>query len=69
MPIRETQCGDCGHEWDQLLRADEAPEACPHCESKKVHILVSAHGGYIGNMGGGSVRPKNAGSFKRAKRD
>lgn len=68
MPIREVQCGACGHEWEEIVASGERPEKCPHCESDKVVVLVSAFGGYQGNMGGGSTRPRNAGSFRRARK-
>jgi putative FmdB family regulatory protein len=68
MPIREIQCGDCGHIHEDILKAGEQAPNCPQCESSKTVILVSAFGGYQGNMGSGSTRPKNAGSFRRAKR-
>jgi putative FmdB family regulatory protein len=64
MPLRDTQCGECGFEWEQMLRPEEKPEACPHCDSKKVTVLVSAHGGYQGNFGGGSTRPRHSASFR-----
>jgi putative FmdB family regulatory protein len=68
MPLREYVCRDCEYIFEELIRnPEEEPRTCPRCEQGAVERLVSAHGGYFGNMGGGSVRPKNAGSFKRGK--
>ena len=68
MPIREVQCGECGHIWEEILRAGDNAPNCPHCESTKTVTLISAHGGYNMNSGPSSVRPKGAGSFRKAKK-
>lgn len=62
-PIREFICGDCAHQFEEIVHGDESVQ-CPHCESGKVHKLISAHGGYSMSSGGSSTRPKGVGSFK-----
>lgn len=66
-PIREIQCGDCSHIFEEILRLGDPKPPCVQCDSKKTVILPSAHGGYTMNSGPSSVRPKGAGSFKRSK--
>jgi putative FmdB family regulatory protein len=64
MPLREYLCRECGHIWEELVRnPSDEPNECCQCESKKIETLPSAHGGYSGNFGGGSTKPRNAGSF------
>lgn len=69
MPLREFVCRDCDYLFEELVRnPSEEPQKCPRCEVGKIERLLTAHGGYVGNLGGGSTRPRNAGSFKRAKK-
>lgn len=68
MPIREYQCRECGHIFEEIVHCEEGQIPCPHCESTKTDKLISAHGGYKGDFGGGSTRPRFSGSFKRAKK-
>lgn len=68
MPIREYECQKCKHVFENLeLRATDKAEVCPQCFGKRLKQVVSAFGGYQGNLGGASTRPKNAGSFKRGR--
>lgn len=67
MPIREFQCRECGHIFEEIVQCEEGQIPCPHCESNKTDKLISAFGGYIGNLGSASTRPKNAGSFRSKK--
>lgn len=69
MALREFICRDCGHLYEEILRTGD-PEIipCPQCESTKTERLISAHGGYQGNMGGASTRPRQAGAFKNKTR-
>lgn len=62
-PIRDFLCMSCGHEWEDIVRIDSAVP-CPHCESHKVEKLPALVGGYQMSSGGGSTRPRHAGSFK-----
>jgi putative FmdB family regulatory protein len=66
MPLRDFLCLNCGHEFETLIRADEAQQ-CPHCESAKLDQLPALPGGYQMSSGPSSVRPKRAGSFKGKK--
>jgi putative FmdB family regulatory protein len=69
MAIREYQCRDCGHVWDEVIRyKEDIPEACVQCDSLKIDSLLTAPGGYhINGSNSASVRPKGAGSFKKGK--
>jgi putative FmdB family regulatory protein len=40
MPIYEYACGDCGNEFEALVRSDTIPE-CPNCHSSKLEKLLS----------------------------
>ena len=40
MPIYEYACGDCGNEFEALVRSDTTPE-CPGCHSNKLEKLLS----------------------------
>ena len=31
MPIREYQCPNCGHQWEELRRGQSHAEKCPEC--------------------------------------
>jgi putative FmdB family regulatory protein len=65
MPLRDFQCGQCGHEWEGIQRIDEPRPACPHCEDNtKVVLLPALIGGYSGSFGGGSTTPRQAGAFR-----
>lgn len=66
MPIKEFQCGDCGHIQEYISNdPTDKPEEC-RCGSTKLVKLFSAVGGYkINGNNSASVRPKSAGSFKR----
>lgn len=68
MPLRSYMCLNCEFQNDELIRssADE-PTKCPSCGSEQYERQVSGFGGYQGNLGGSSTRPKNAGSFRRVK--
>jgi putative FmdB family regulatory protein len=67
-PLREYLCLDCAFQFEELVnRENPEPEDCPHCESHKIERLLSAPGGYaIYGNNSASVRPKSAGSFKKA---
>jgi len=65
MPLYEFLCRECGHTWEDMVRASEEDEVvinCPHCESYKLDRLFPMIGGYFMNSGPSSVRPKGAGS-------
>ncbi|MBX3436189.1 MAG: zinc ribbon domain-containing protein [Planctomycetaceae bacterium] len=41
MPLFEFRCRECGHEFEQLVRAGESP-LCPSCSRATVDKLMSA---------------------------
>lgn len=59
-------CLECGHIQEALVEPGEKPEC--RCGSKKTEKLPNACGGYTGDTGGGSTRPKGAGAFKRVSK-
>ncbi len=40
MPIYEYACGDCGHQFEALVRSDTVPQ-CPSCQSTKLEKQLS----------------------------
>lgn len=63
------ECQDC-HETHEVITTREVAESpiqCPDCGGPALR-QASAIGGYQGNTGGASTRPRNAGAFKREKR-
>lgn len=62
-PLREYLCKYCAHQFEVLVYAMDPEEykysECPYCESK-AKVLPALIGGYQGNMGGASTRPKNS---------
>jgi hypothetical protein len=68
MPLRDLECLDCKHGWDELVHTSDRP-TCPKCDSFNVQILLALIGGYSGlSSGGASTRPRQSGSFKVKKR-
>jgi putative FmdB family regulatory protein len=68
MPIREYSCCKCGHVFEEFYKPGETePELmqCPHCETLTAEKIFSVTGGYSGDLGSASVRPKGAGSRPR----
>lgn len=61
-PIREYLCSYCGHQFDEFVSSRDPGEyqsfAC-RCGSR-ADLLPAVIGGYTGNMGGASSRPKNS---------
>jgi hypothetical protein len=67
-PIREFLCIDCGHINETLVRhPEDMPHGCDHCESTKIELLPALIGGYNGDTGSGSTKPRNSGAFKTRK--
>ncbi len=66
-PIREYLCDYCGHQYETLVYGqdpeDYATDEC-RCGSK-AKVLPPLIGGYQGNMGPSSVRPKNSTSMPK----
>jgi putative FmdB family regulatory protein len=68
MPLREYLCKDCGHVFENYERSTaDAATQCVQCDSCLIERLVSAFGGYNGDLGSASTKPRGAGSFKRHK--
>ena len=68
MPIREFLCLECGHINETLVRhPEDTPTECNHCESSKIELLPALIGGYNGDTGGGSTKPRGSGAFKAKK--
>lgn len=43
MPIYEYRCGDCGHQFEKLIRnSGEIPAACPECGKKTLKKMFSS---------------------------
>jgi len=64
MPIYSYKCVDCDLDFDEILPSSGSQQAdCPKC-SKPADKIPSTIGGYHGNMGSGSTRPRNAGAMK-----
>jgi len=70
MAIREYLCGDCGYQYEEMVQSQDPSiyrsSQCPHCEAE-ADLLPAIIGGYNGNMGGSSTRPKNSTSMKSKK--
>lgn len=41
MPIYEYVCENCENYFEELVRGDDAPTACPHCGSDAIHRKIS----------------------------
>lgn len=67
-PLYDWQCNGCGHEFEQREESSIKTVNCPHCDTNTAQRLPSLFGGYQGNFGGSSTRPKQSGSF-RGKRE
>ena len=68
MPICSYQCISCSKIWDELRRRDEMddPAECTTCEAP-AHRRVTAMGGYQGNTGGASTKPRGAGAQRNGE--
>ena len=52
MPIFEYRCGECGHQFEALIRSTESA-ACPECRSSQSEKLLSAPAAHV--RGGNSL--------------
>jgi putative FmdB family regulatory protein len=41
MPIFEYACKGCGNQFEALVRSQDAPPACPSCQSADLEKLIS----------------------------
>lgn len=67
MPIRDFECQDCGHRFEEIVNAGHEQDArdCPKCKSSNVGIVPSMLGSYsISGNNSASTRPRG-GAFKR----
>lgn len=67
MPLYDFLCLDCGHLFEELTSWDSI-NRCSNCQSDHLDRLPPRIGGYQGDMGSASTRPKGAGSPKRGKK-
>lgn len=65
MPLFDYTCKKCQKEFEELVATPDDSVRCPHCNSTRVARLPALVGGYQFDSGGGSVRPKQAGSYKK----
>ncbi len=71
MPLHDFECMSCHQIMENVLirNAEELKDlACPQCGHTYLQKLLSLIGGYNGDTGSGSTKPRNAGSFKRSNR-
>ncbi|HEX4045849.1 MAG TPA: zinc ribbon domain-containing protein [Gammaproteobacteria bacterium] len=70
MPIYEYQCEACGHQFDALQKASEAPlTECPHCHKAALVKLVSAAGFQLKGSGWYATDYSGKGKAKQAASD
>ena len=64
MPQYVYECVNCERRWSELRHTNERDDAatCERCEAPG-HRQVTAIGGYSGNTGGGSTKPRKAGAM------
>ncbi|WP_223903806.1 FmdB family zinc ribbon protein [Rhodoferax lithotrophicus] len=67
MPIYEYSCGDCGHEFEALVRSDTTPQ-CPICHSGKLEKLLSVFATTAVSERNAQVMPSPCGSCPNASR-
>lgn len=51
-----------------MSNTDNTASECTKCGSWEVERVITTFGGYSGDTGSGSTRPKGAGSFKKKRR-
>lgn len=69
MALREYLCSYCGHQFEEIVYSKD-PEAYVTSDCRcgsKAELLPSLIGGYNGNMGGSSTRPKNSTAMPKKK--
>lgn len=48
MPIHEYRCSTCGHEFEELIRREGQPVACPGCGGSALERKLSAFSARVG---------------------
>lgn len=69
MPLREYLCRYCHHQFEEIVYYKDYDDYCTYvcrCGSK-ADMLPAMIGGYVGNLGSSSTRPKNSTSMKSKK--
>jgi putative FmdB family regulatory protein len=66
MALYDFLCDQCGHQFEQTASFEERTVECPHECGFSATRLPPLIGGYTGNMGGASTRPKNSTAMKKA---
>jgi len=67
MPRYDWLCDSCGHEFEDSASFETRSIDCPHECGNTARRLPALIGGYTGNMGGASTRPKNSTAMPKAK--
>ncbi|GAC1483905.1 MAG: hypothetical protein NVS2B14_21810 [Chamaesiphon sp.] len=67
MAYYDFMCGSCGHQFEDKADFETRKVECPHCQTITAERLPVLIGGYQGNLGGSSTRPKNSAAMKKAK--
>lgn len=45
MPMYDYRCPSCGHQFEQLMKMDSPPPACPRCgEGTERQLVVATYG-------------------------
>jgi DNA-directed RNA polymerase subunit RPC12/RpoP len=67
MPLRDYLCNYCGHEFEKIVYSHDPDEyATAECRcGSKAKLLPSLIGGYQGDTGGGSTRPRHSTSMPK----
>lgn len=66
MALREYKCNDCGTHSDSIERSPEdILKLCPKCGSENIERVITSYGGYFGDLGSASTKPKGSGSFRK----
>lgn len=66
MPFYDFLCSCCGYLFESSAGVEEKRIDCSHCETPTADRLPPLIGGYSGNLGPSSTRPKNSTSMARA---
>lgn len=69
MPLREYLCDYCGHQFEEFVISKEPGDyAFFECRcGSKAAVLPAMIGGYRGNTGSSSTRPRNSTSMPKKK--
>lgn len=69
MPIRDYTCLKCEHKFEAITYNDHDKVSCEKCGCTELETHLSLFGGYtMAGDNSASVRPKQAGSFKKGRK-